>query len=49
MANNEIACRRSHTHWGFWKLLGGTALALVIAGLMVNLPDVKRYIKISTM
>jgi hypothetical protein len=49
MANQEIACSRSHTHWGFWKFLGGTALVLVIAGLVINLPDMKRYIKISTM
>jgi hypothetical protein len=32
-----------------WKLLGGAALALVVAGLIVTYPDIKRYVKISTM
>lgn len=32
-----------------WKLLGGAALAVVATGLVVSLPDIKRYIKISTM
>lgn len=32
-----------------WKLLGGTALALVVVGLVVTYPDIKRYVKISTM
>ena len=36
-------------HRGFWTIVGGTALVLVVAGLLVNLPDIKRYIKISTM
>jgi hypothetical protein len=49
MANKDIACTRSHTHWGLWKILGGTALVLIVAGLVVNFPDVKRYIKISSM
>ncbi len=32
-----------------WKIVGGTALALVAAGIIISLPDIKRYIKISTM
>lgn len=32
-----------------WKIVGGTALALVAAAVIVSLPDIKRYIKISTM
>lgn len=32
-----------------WKIVGGTALALVAAAVIVTLPDLKRYIKISTM
>ena len=31
------------------KLITTLALGLAIAGLMVMLPDIKRYIKISTM
>ncbi len=32
-----------------WKIVGGTALALAVVTLVVTLPDIKRYIKISTM
>ena len=37
------------SHRGIWTVLGGTAIVLVVAGLLANLPDIKRYIKISTM
>ncbi|MGI9034463.1 MAG: DUF6893 family small protein [Pyrinomonadaceae bacterium] len=32
-----------------WKIVGGTALALVAAAVIITLPDLKRYIKISMM
>jgi len=32
-----------------WKLFGGLALATFVAGLLINLQDIRRYIKISTM
>ncbi|WP_352430851.1 hypothetical protein [Pyrinomonas sp.] len=32
-----------------WKVLGGAALALAVVGLVVTYPDIKRYVKISTM
>ncbi len=32
-----------------WKIVGGTILALAVVTLVVTLPDIKRYIKISTM
>jgi hypothetical protein len=32
-----------------WKIVGGAALAVVAAGVIMSLPDIKRYIKISTM
>jgi hypothetical protein len=32
-----------------WKIVGGAALALVAAAVIVSLPDIKRYIRISTM
>jgi len=31
------------------KVLGFLVLAAVVAGVIVSLPDIKRYIKISTM
>jgi hypothetical protein len=31
------------------KVLSVLAVALVVTGILVNLPDIKRYIKISTM
>ncbi|MGA5700073.1 DUF6893 family small protein [Peterkaempfera bronchialis] len=33
-----------------WKILiGGTAAALVVSVVAVNLPDIKRYLKIRSM
>lgn len=32
-----------------WSLVGGLALVAIAAGLIVNLPDIKRYIRITTM
>jgi hypothetical protein len=32
-----------------WKIAGSAALALVGAGVIRSLPDIKRYIRISTM
>lgn len=32
-----------------WKIIGGAAVGLVVAGLITNFSDIKRYIKISTM
>ena len=34
---------------GLWSIVGGVALVAVAALVVVNLPDIKRYIKISTM
>ncbi len=31
------------------KVLSVLAVAVVVAGILVNLPDIKRYIRISTM
>jgi hypothetical protein len=31
------------------RLIGGVAIALALAALVVSLPDIKRYIRISTM
>jgi hypothetical protein len=32
-----------------WSVVTGAALVLLAAAVIVNLPDIKRYIKISTM
>jgi len=32
-----------------WKWLGTIAMATVVAGLLINLKDIARYVKISTM
>lgn len=34
---------------GLWSILGGVALVAVAAVVVVSIPDIKRYIKISTM
>lgn len=34
---------------GLWSLVGGTALLLVATVVVLSLPDIKRYIKISRM
>ncbi len=44
--------RAEETSFGGGSLLllvGGAALAVVAVGLIVSLPDIKRYYKISTM
>jgi hypothetical protein len=32
-----------------WFIIGGAALALAVAGVITQLPDIKRYVRISTM
>jgi hypothetical protein len=32
-----------------WKITAALALIAVVAGIVVNLPDIRRYIKISNM
>ncbi len=33
----------------FMKVVGGLAIALAVTAIVVSLPDIQRYIKISTM
>jgi hypothetical protein len=40
---------RNMTGVGLLSLVGGAALVLVAAAVVAVLPDIKRYIKISTM
>jgi hypothetical protein len=41
--------RKKDSNHLLWKIAGGAALALVGAGVIRSLPDIKRYIRISTM
>lgn len=40
---------KGSTGVGLISIIGGAALVLVAAAVIVSLPDIKRYIKISTM
>ena len=40
---------RESSRLNVWSIVGGTALLVMAAAVLVNLPDIKRYIKISTM
>jgi uncharacterized membrane protein YozB (DUF420 family) len=40
--------RRSSNHL-VWKVLGGSAVTAVVIAVVASIPDIKRYIKISTM
>ena len=41
--------RRKKSNQLLWKIVGGAALAVVGAGVIRMLPDIKRYIRISMM
>jgi hypothetical protein len=41
--------RRRPSGMNIWLIIGGAALALVAVGVITQLPDIKRYIRISTM
>jgi len=41
--------RRKKTDHLLWKIVGGAALVVVGAGVIRMLPDIKRYIRMSTM
>ena len=41
--------RRKSGGLGVWSILGGAALVIMAAAVLTSLPDIKRYIKISTM
>ncbi len=43
-----IGRRRKSDHL-LWKIIGGAALAVVGAGVIRMFPDIKRYIRMSTM
>ena len=41
--------RRKRSERLMWKIIGGAALAVAGAGVIRMLPDIRRYIRISTM
>ena len=41
--------RRKKSEHLLWKIICGAALAVIGAGVIRMLPDIKRYIRISTM
>jgi hypothetical protein len=47
-ARAQELCGHSSGHL-VWKIVGGMALAVVAAGVIASLNDIKRYIRISTM
>jgi len=51
MGNNRAIeqNRRKSSGFSIWYLIGGAALALVAVGVITQLPDIKRYVRISTM
>ena len=51
MAQSQSLMRRVRRPSGvsLWSIVGGAALILAAAAVVVSLPDIKRYIKISNM
>jgi hypothetical protein len=51
MRQNQSLERRERRPSGMnmWSIVGGVALVAMAAAVIVSLPDIKRYIKISTM
>ena len=47
----QVSRRDSETSVGnvAWMVVGGAVVALAAAAVIVSLPDIKRYIRISTM
>jgi hypothetical protein len=45
----QIFNGRKRSNHLIWKIVGGAALMAVGVGLIANLSDIKRYIRISTM
>jgi len=49
MVRRVDAVERKRSGVNVWSIFGGAALVVLAAAVVVNLPDIKRYIKISTM
>ena len=49
MRLSTLFTRKKSSNHLVLKIIGGTTLALLAAGIIVSLPDIKRYINITTM
>lgn len=49
MENYELEKREEKMSFGIWKIIGGAAAILFVAGVIANLQDIRRYLKISRM
>jgi Family of unknown function (DUF6893) len=47
--NRDMALERKSKRGILWKVVGGAIVAVVVAGVVANAHDIRRYIKISTM
>lgn len=48
--NQSLALRsKKSSGAGVWSIVGGIALVAVAAGVVMSLPDIKRYMKIRNM
>jgi hypothetical protein len=47
--DSDGGSNRSEDNMKIWGIVGYAALALTAVGILVNLKDIKRYIRISTM
>ena len=45
----ESVERKPRSGVNIWSIFGGAALVVMAAAVIVNLPDIKRYIRISNM
>lgn len=45
----KSVARKRSSGINVWSIFGGAALVVLAAAVIVNLPDIKRYIKISSM
>lgn len=51
MKRNRALVRRERNEpkSGMWAIIGGAALLALAAGVVVSLPDIKRYMKLRAM
>lgn len=47
--SDSMERRERKSNMNVWTIVGGLALVAAAAAVIVSLPDIKRYIKISTM
>lgn len=47
--DDSMERRERKSNMNVWTIVGGLALVAAAAAVIVSLPDIKRYIKISTM